>query len=103
VNGRLLDVNNIAISGATVEANIRNTDSGEFIETNNYWVTGNKISTTTDANGYFELTLIRSGEYTGTVTYDFTITESDSTNEYIIENRIIPDQTTVDFNDLQEG
>lgn len=102
VNGRLLDANSNAISGAIVEANITNTSSGAFIDSNNYWVTGNKISTTTNSNGYFELTLIRSGEYTGTVVYDFTITETDSTNQYVIENRIIPDQTTADFNDLLE-
>jgi len=101
VNGYLLDANTNPISGAIIEANIVTT-SGEFIDLANYWVTGNKISTTSNSNGYFELILIRSTEYVGTVVYDFTITESDSTNQYVISNRIIPDQTTADFRDLEE-
>ena len=91
VTGTVVDKAEQPVEDAVVRANLVTqllTDDGKV-------VTKDMITATTDENGEFSLTLIRSSGYTSNVQYKITIVECG-----YAETVTIPDQATVDIKDL---
>lgn len=73
--GYYLDIGGSAVSGATVTVSLVR-ESGEYKEASN-GIVAKSVTTTTQSDGYFEVTLIRSSEYEGTAPqYKLTIVKS---------------------------
>lgn len=101
IYGYLSDLSNSPISGATVSVRLSE-DSAEYREAGNH-VLSNTASTTTDANGYWVLSLVRSSELEGTGYYGITFFKSGVMN--ITNNNgqtiqfSVPDAVSADFAD----
>jgi hypothetical protein len=97
VTGTLLDASSVAVSGATVSARV----VGNDYAVDNALVTQVSTSTTTDANGYFTLELIRQDNFTAGQGY-YRITFTSSTDETVYQEIIlqIPNAATADISDL---
>ena len=99
VSGNIKDATNTDVADATIEAIPIITD---IIDKENIIIPKNAISTTSDSNGDFSLTLIRSVEYQGTGSYTFTIKPTAGGN-FKFASLLVPDSATADFEDLIAG
>ena len=96
VTGYVLDPSGVGLGSATVSAIPVNP---KIINNKNFIVGNQTVSDMTDENGYFELTLIRTTEYSPEVTYDFTI-KPKAGNFLVYRNISVPDVETIDFDNL---
>lgn len=96
VHGFTITANNTVISGVTVSARPKKLPN---IVTDNNTLILTEISTTTDANGYWELELIQSASLEDTSVYDIKIEKSNGVGT--IYTKVIPEEETAAFDDLE--
>ena len=102
--GYLKDVFGNKLSGATVQVTLSKSD-GEYFEAASHVILKKTLSTTTDANGYFELELIRSSEFENAdVEYTLKITDSSGKKiEFLDGDTLefsVPDQSSSNITTL---
>lgn len=104
VYGYLKDITDAPVVGATVSFDLNTSSESEYQEASNRILSTASKAVTTDANGYFSISLIRTSQYSEGGTYTIQITLS---NGNIIGGTTatklsfdVPDSTTKDITDL---
>ncbi len=97
VNGWVRDSNNQPAAGATIKAT---PDVAGNLETLNFWISKTGISVTSDANGYWELELLRSSIFETPTTYTFGIVLLNETKISKKYQCTIPDLNSLAYIDL---
>ena len=103
IYGYLRNISNVPIANATMKFSL-NAKTSSYSEANGNIVSSVPVQATTDSNGYFTITLLRSSEFEEDVSYKIEITAA---NGYVITKSstgkllfYVPDQEVYDITEL---
>ena len=103
VYGYLKKIDNTAAAGVTIQVGLES-DREFYKKINGASISNEAVSTTTDANGYFELTLLRTSEFSKEIRYALSIVDDSFTTDKLKINRKVlfkvPDAETKDITSL---